>query len=203
MFKYLKALFDIFNNYHLYSIPILINEFIFYFKYNGAFNKFKYLNSNFLSDSIPCSFFFLIKIKKFIIKNNIKFICDLGSGYGKILYYLGILNNFKIDGVELEKEIFLESKKRLVNNKIKIFNENILEFNLKNVEYDLFIINDPLKKTEDLNKLILSIKSLYKQSYFVFINLNPEKLNLVHNNLMILDSLVITKNRSILFCSIT
>jgi hypothetical protein len=202
MLKYFKALFDIFKNYHLYSIPILINELIFYFKYNSAFNKFKYLNSDFLSDSIPCSHFFLIKIKKFIVKNNIKFICDLGSGYGKILYYLGILNNFKIDGVELEKEIFLESRK-LENDKIKIFNENILEFNVNNINYDLFVINDPLKKKEDLNKLILRIKSTYKQTYFVFINLNPEKLSLALNKLKILDSLIISKNRSILFCSIT
>ena len=53
MFKYLKALFDIFKNYQLYSIPILSYELIFYFRYNNTFNKFKYLNSNFLSDSIP------------------------------------------------------------------------------------------------------------------------------------------------------
>lgn len=201
MFKYLKALFDIFKNYQLYSIPILSYELIFYFRYNNTFNKFKYLNSNFLSDSIPCSFFFLIKIKKFMIKNNIKYTCDLGSGYGKILYYLGVLNNFKIDGVELQKEIFLESRS-LDNDNIKIFNQNILEFDLSNIKYDLFIINDPLKKTDDLNKLILNIKDSYKQTHFAFINLNPEKLNLVSNNLNMLDSLIISKNRSILFCSI-
>ncbi len=74
----------------------------------------------------------------------------------KILYYLGILNNYKIDGVELEKEIYIESIK-LKNNKIKIFNENILNFNVSN-KYELFIINDPLKKEEDLNKLIHNIK---------------------------------------------
>jgi hypothetical protein len=200
MLKYLKALFDIFKNYRFYSILVLLNEAIYYQRYNNAFNKFKYLNSNFFSDSIPCSYFFLKKIKKFIIKNNIKFSCDLGSGYGKILYYLGVLNNYKIDGVELEKEIYIESLK-LKNNNIKIFNENILNFNVSN-KYELFIINDPLKKEEDLNELIHNIKKNYNRIFLVFINLNQKKLSFVTQNLKIQESLIISKSRNILFCSI-
>ena len=200
MQKYLKALYDIFKNYRLYSITVLLNEAIYYQRYNNAFNKFKYLNSNFLSDSIPCSYFFLKKIKKFIIKNNIEFSCDLGSGYGKILYFLGILNNFKIHGVELEKEIFLESTK-LENKNIRVFNKNILQFDF-NDRYELFIINDPLKKNEDLNELVLKIKDYYKKIFLVFINLNEKKLKFVIDNLTIQDSLIISKNRNILFCSI-
>ena len=200
MLKYLTALFDIFKNYHFYSILVLLNEAIYYQRYNNAFNKFKYLNSNFFSDSIPCSYFFLKKIKKFIIKNNIKFSCDLGSGYGKILYYLGVLNNYKIDGVELEKKIYIESLK-LKNNNIKIFNENILNFNASN-KYELFIINDPLKKEEDLNELIHNIKKNYNRIFLVFINLNQKKLSFVTQNLKIQESLIISKSRNILFCSI-
>ena len=200
MQKYLKALFDIFKNYQFYSFLILLNEAIYYQRYNNAFNKFKYLNSNYFSDSIPCSYFFLKKIKKFIIKNNIKFSCDLGSGYGKILYYLGVLNNFKIDGVELEKEIYLESVK-LKNNNIQIFNENILNFNTNN-KYQLLIINDPLKKDEDLNRLIQNIKKNYSKIFLVFINLNQKKLNYVISDLKINESLIISKSRNILFCSI-
>ena len=104
--------------------------------------------------------------------------------------------------LNLKKKIFLESNK-LLNQKIKIFNENILEFNLNNNEYDLFVINDPLKKTEDLNRLISKIKDSYRQTYIVFINLNPKKLSFVFKNLKILNSLIITKNRSILFCSLS
>ena len=201
MKKYLKALFDIFKNYHFYSIPILANEIIFNFRYNSIFNRFKYLNEDFSSDSIPCSYYLLKKIKKFMLKKNIKFSCDLGSGYGKILYYLGVLNNHKIDGVELDQEIYLESIS-LKNNNIRIYNENILEFDISNTKYDFFIINDPLKKTKDLIKMVLKIKKYYKSSYFVFINLNQEKLNFVSKNLIIRDSLIITKSRNILFCSI-
>ena len=198
---YLKALNDIFRNYHFYSIPILVSEVIFHLKYNGSFNKFKYLNSNFLSDSIPCSYFFLKKIKKFIIKNDIKFSCDLGSGYGKILYYFGILNNYKIDGVEFEKEIYVETLK-LENNNINIFNENIINFDFIKNKYELFIINDPLKKNKDLKELIWKIKKNYKKIFLVFINLNCEKLNFVTESLKIQDSLIISKSRNILFCSV-
>ena len=200
MQKYLKALFDIFRNYQFYSFLILLNEAIYYQRYNNAFNKFKYLNSNYFSDSIPCSYFFFKKIKKFIIKNNIKFSCDLGSGYGKILYYLGVLNSFKIDGVEFEKEIYLESVK-LKNDNIQIFNKNILNFNTSN-KYQLLIINDPLKKNEDLNRLIQNIKKNYSKIFLIFINLNQKKLNYVISDLKINESLIISKSRNILFCSI-
>lgn len=200
MYKYLKAIYHIFKNYHLYSIPVLLNEIVFYFKYNNNFNKFKYLNSNFLSDSIPCSYFFLKKIKNFTKTKKLNYICDLGSGYGKILYFFGNLNNYKIDGIELEKEIYLESA-ILKSNNIRIFNENILEFDLKNIQYDIFIMNDPLKMTDDLMKLIIKIKRLYKKTYFVLINIDKKKLEMIKNNLKIIDSLMISKNRNIIFCS--
>ena len=201
MYKYIKAICHVFKNYRLYVIQILIYEIIYYFKFNNAFNKFKYLNSNFLSDSIPCPYFFLIKIKKFIGKKNFSYLCDLGSGYGKILYFFGKLNRYKIDGVELEKEIYLESTK-LNDNKINIFNENILTFNIKKKKYDLLIINDPLKKNKDLIQLILKIKKKYKNIYFVFINLNQKKLNFIRNNLKVIKSFVISNSRNVLFCSV-
>ncbi len=124
----------------------------------------------------------------------------MGSGYGKILYYLGVLNNFKIDGIEFEKEIYLESLK-LKNENIQIFNKDILNFNMHD-KYQLLIINDPLKKDKDFNKLIQNIKNIYKKTFMVFINLNKKKLNYVTENLKIKDSLIICKNRNILFCQL-
>ena len=69
MGKYLKAFVQIFINYHIYSIPILIFEIFFYIKYPNKYNKFKHSNSKFLSDPIPCPFYFLKKIEK---SNSIK-----------------------------------------------------------------------------------------------------------------------------------
>lgn len=201
MQKYLKALYDILKNYRFYSFTILINEIMFQLIHNKEFNKFKYLNSKFQSDSIPCSYYFLKKIKKFISKNNINYFCDLGSGYGKILYFFGILNRYKIDGVELDKEIYLDSL-NLKKNNIKIYNEDILKFDLANTRYDLLILNDPLKKKDDLDKLILKIKASYKQGYVIFINLDQDKLKCVFENFNIVESTIVSKTRNIIFCSI-
>ena len=199
MQKYLKAIFDICKNYHFYSIPVLLNEALFHLQYNTAVNKFKYLNDDFLSDSIPCSYFFLKKIKKFLITKKINHLCDLGSGYGKVLYFFGCINNYKIDGIELDRKIYLEST-LLRNNNINVFNENILSFDLSTKNYDLFIINDPLKKDDDLLILITRIKKLYKKSYLVFINLDEKKIKSVMNNLKLIDSFIISKSRNIFFC---
>ena len=201
MQKYLKALYDILKNYRFYSFIILINEIMFQLMHNKEFNKFKYLNSKFQSDSIPCSFFILKRIKKFISLYDINYLCDLGSGYGKILYFFGILNRYKIDGVELDKEIYLESS-NLKNDNIRVYNEDILKFDLANNRYDLFILNDPLKKKDDLDKLILKIRASYKQGYVIFINLDQDKLKCVFEKLNIVESTIISKTRNIIFCSI-
>ena len=201
MQKYLKILFHIFKNYHFYSIPILFSETLFYLKHKNIVNKFKYLNDDFLSDSIPCPYYFLKKIKKFTVQKNIKHLCDLGSGYGKVLYFFGDLNNYQIDGVELNEEVYLDST-ILSNDNIKIFNENILEFNLNNKKYDLFIMNDPLKKNEDLLELILKIKKFWKKSYLIFINLDKKKIESANCNLKLIDSFIVSKNRNILFYSV-
>ena len=201
MQKYLKAFFHIFKNYHFYSIPILLSEAIFYLKHNNTVNKFKYLNDEFLSDSIPCPYYFLKKIKSFAIKKNLNNFCDLGSGYGKVLYFFGSLNNYKIDGLEFDKEIYLNST-ILNNSNIKIFNANILELDFDNTKYDMFIMNDPLKKKEDLLKLILKIKKFCKKSYLVFINLDEKKIEIINHNLKLIDSFIVLKNKNILFCSV-
>jgi SAM-dependent methyltransferase len=200
MQKYLKAFFHIFKNYHFYSIPILLSEAIFYLKYNNTVNKFKYLNDDFLSDSIPCPYYFLKRIKSFAIKKNLNSFCDLGSGYGKVLYFFGSLNDYKIDGVEFDKEIYLNST--VLNNKnIEVFNANILELDFNNTKYDMFIMNDPLKKKEDLLELILKIKKFSKKSYLVFINLDEKKIEIINHNLKLIDSFIVSKNKNILFCS--
>ena len=200
MIKYLKAFTEILVNYNFYSIPVLIFEIFFYIKYPDKYNKFKYYNSKFLSDPIPCSFYFLKKIEKFLNKKKIRHICDLGSGYGKVLYFFGKIKNYNIDGVELDKEIYIESLS-LKNNNINIYNNNILKFNISNKKYGLFIINDPFKKFSDLKKLINNILKIKKKKYLVLINLSKEKSNYIKKNLKVLDKIEISSKRNIYFCS--
>ena len=200
MIKYLKAFAEILINYNFYSIPVLIFEIFFYIKYPDKYNKFKYYNSKFLSDPIPCSFYFLKKIEKFLNKKKIRHICDLGSGYGKVLYFFGKIKKYKIDGVELDKEIYIESLS-LKNNNINIYNNNILKFNISNKKYGLFIINDPFKKFSDLKKLINNILKIKKKKYLVLINLSKEKSNYMKKYLNVLDKIEISSKRNLYFCS--
>ena len=198
MLNYLKALYHILLNYHLFTIPIIVNEIYFNLKYDGNLNKFKYLKSNFLSDSIPCPYTFLKRIKLFIKKNRINLICDLGSGYGKVLYFFGKISNYMIDGIELDKNIYQFSKS-LENDKINILNENILEFDLNSKNYDLFILNDPFKQISDLEKIVQKLKLINRNCYFIFINLTPEKTNIIDSNLEVIDKYIISKNKNIYF----
>ena len=199
MIKYLKAFAEILINYKFYSIPGLIFEIFFHIKYPNKYNKFKYHNSKFLSDPIPCSFYFLKKIEKFLNKKKIRYICDLGSGYGKVLYFFGKIKKYKIDGVEIDKEIYIESLS-LKNNNINVFNKNILQFDFFNKKYELFIINDPLKKFSDTKKLINKILRVKKKKYLVLINLSKEKSNYIKKYLKFSYKLEISLKRNIYFC---
>ena len=75
-------------------------------------------------------------------------------------------------------------------------------FDLTNVQYDFFIINDPLKKIEDFLELILKIKKKYKKIFIIFININQEKIKCVNDNLKTVDSFIISHNTNLLFCEI-
>tara|TARA_B100001123_G_C15051729_1_gene923852 strand:+ start:225 stop:833 length:609 start_codon:yes stop_codon:yes gene_type:complete len=200
MRKYLKVFVEILINYHIYSIPILIFEIFFYIKYPNKYNKFKYSSNNILSDSIPCPFYFLKKIEKFLKNKKIQHILDLGSGYGKALFFFGKVKKFKIDGIELDKKIYIESLS-LKNNNINVYNKNILQFDFFNKKYELFIINDPLKKFSDSKKLINKILRIKKKKYLVLINLSKEKSNYIKKNLKVLNKLEISLKRNIYFCT--
>ena len=199
MVNYIKPLYHILKNYRFYSIYVILYEIYFNIKYDKKFNQFKYLKSNIFSDLIPCSFFFLQKIKKFVKKNKILKICDLGSGYGKIIYFFGIIGNYKIDGVELDKEIFNKSK-FLINDNIKIINKNILNYDLDENKYQLLILNDPLKKLDDLENLIKYIASIKYSCHIVLINMTEDKYKIIKKNLKIIETYKISKSKNIIFC---
>ena len=198
MLNNIRALYHIILNYHFYTIPIILNEILFNFKYDKNLNNFKYLKNNFLSDSIPCPFAFLKKIKSFIKEKNINLICDLGSGYGKVLYFFGKINQYKIDGIELDKDIYRISKS-LENERINILNQNILDFDLNSKNYNLFILNDPVKKRDDLKKIVEKLKLIKRNCYFVFINLTPDKTKIINSNLEVIDSYIISNSKNIYF----
>ena len=198
MKKYFKFITNTILNYQLYAILIIVYEIYFILKFNSKLNKFKYLDNNYLSDSIPCSFYILNKISNFVDKNNISSICDLGSGYGKILYYFGNIKNISIDGIEYDESIYNESK-NLENENIKIYNNDIFNFKFEKKNYNLLILNDPLKNSNDLKKIIKKINLLNENLYVVFINLSYKKVEIIKNNFIILDEKKFSGTRNYFF----
>ena len=145
-------------------------------------------------------FLFFKKNRKIFKQKKIRYICDLGSGYGKVLYFFGKIKKYKIDGIELDKKIYIDSLS-LKNYNINVYNKNILQFDFFNKKYELFIINDPLKKFSDSKKLINKILRIKKKKYLVLINLSKEKSNYMKKYLKVLDKIEISSKRNIYFCS--
>lgn len=197
--SYIKTVINIFINYKLNSILILFYEFIYFVIHKNKSNKISYLNSNFLSNSIPCPYYYLIKINKFISKIKNKRICDLGCGFGKVVFFLGIVKKNNIDGFEYDKVIY-NSVKKLENSKIKIYNKNILKLNYNRFHYNIYIINDPLKKYADLLKLINNLKKIKNNTLIIFINLNNEKKKLLFSNFFVIKRINFSNCKNIFFC---
>ena len=127
---------------------------------------------------------------------------DIGHHFfliiGKILYFVGNIKKFQIGGVELNNEIYKDTL-FLKDLNIDIFNENILDFKLDNKEYDLLIINDPLKRIQDFESLIKKIKTINYKVFIVMININSDKIKIANDNLEIISNKFFSKNRNVLF----
>ena len=199
MKRYFKFIISTILNYKFYAIPIVFYEIYFNLIFDRKLNKFKYFNDKYLSDSIPCSYYLLKKINNFIRKNQIKYVCDIGSGYGKILYFIGNVSETYIDGIELEKSVFDESKK-LESDKIKVYNKDIFSFRFDNKNYDLLIFNDPLKKPEDLSKILKNINNLSYNFFLIFINLSFDKKNIVKELFEIIYKEEFSDTRNYMIC---
>ena len=104
-----------------------------------------------------------------------------------------------MEGVELDKEIFNKSK-FLINDNIKIINKNILNYDLDENKYQLLILNDPLKKLDDLENLIKYIASIKYSCHIVLINMTEDKYKIIKKNLKIIETYKISKSKNIIFC---
>lgn len=200
MFKYFHALLEILKSYHFYFIPVMLYEVYFNIKFSTKFNKFNYLKNNFSTDPIPCSYFFISYINKFFNQNKINSICDLGSGYGKLVFYFGKILKKKIDGVELNIKIFKDTM-FLQDQNIQIYNEDILTFDISKKNYEALIINDPLQRQKDFITLLAKLKNLDKKIFIIFININKIKQIEVLKTMSLIKRLDISNTRGVIICS--
>ena len=174
----MKKIIDLIVSYKFYIIYILFYELIYIILgYKG--NNFITRNNNKSTDTIPCSYYFLIKIYNVIKNEQIKSLIDLGCGNGRALYFFN--NKLKINylGVELFKDAYKNSQKIFKNSpNVKILNEDFFDLDFKRLQYDCYFLNDPLREVEDHNKLIKSIISTLtpsKKVLFITVNLTEGK----------------------------
>ena len=81
------------KKYKFSILKIVFYEIFFILKgFKG--NKVDFVGSNDFSENVPCPYYFLVKIKKFLSNTNIKSFLDLGCGSGRVIYFFN--NFFKI-----------------------------------------------------------------------------------------------------------
>ena len=127
------------------------------------------------ADSMPCPYYFIYKISKFIKKNSINSAADLGSGNGRVVNFLSSKTNAKMYGYEIDKDMFNYSIKNL-NINAKIENQDINLLNYTDLDVDCYILNTPFLKDEMLKNLIkkisLSKANSEKKYYIIIINVD-------------------------------
>ena len=85
--KYFNHLVKILKLYRFHIVKILIFELFFLIRmFKGG--EIKINNHKHYSDNIPCPYFFLWKIKNFLVRSKIKSLIDLGCGNGRAIYFL-------------------------------------------------------------------------------------------------------------------
>ena len=107
-----KNIIRIISIYKLYLFPVFFFEVLYLIMgYKG--NKFSFSDNNIMTDNIPCPYFFLIKIKKTLKKENFNKLVDFGCGSGRVIDFLS--KEFK-DKEYMGIEYFIEQFNYCKNN---------------------------------------------------------------------------------------
>ena len=173
--KLINSIVRIFKEYKIYIFIIIFFE-IYYFLKNYKGFKISYSKNQSMADNIPCPYYFLFKINKFLKKRKFNSVIDLGCGSGRIINFINnkYLNK-KITGIEYfneqynyAKEIFKKSKN------ISIKKLNFIKINFSKKIYDVYFLSAPFKKKKDflqfMNKLAKINKIKKRISYDKYIS---------------------------------
>ena len=181
----LKNLFKIISSYKFSLITIVFFELLYLIKgYKG--NRF-----DFMSNNIPCPYYFLYKIKKTLKNNNFYRFLDLGCGSGRVINFFNKnFYNRNFIGIEYFSDQYEYCKKSFQNQKnIKIIQADFTRSDFFQYDADCYFLNNPfvsnteyfaskpnikailLKKNSELIEFIEKIInfSLKKKKYFIYI----------------------------------
>ena len=117
------------------------------------------------------------------------------------LYYFGLQKKCKIEGIELDKKLFNDFKLKN-KHKLKIYNNDIFNYNFKKNKFDLLILNDPFVNHDDYKKLLKKLVNYDYKNYLVFINLDCVKQNIIKNFCEIIEIKKFSSTRNVIFTKI-
>ena len=183
------------KSYRNIFLKVLFFEIYYSIRFGSLVPKMKIQNDSNRTDTVPCIYYFLYKISKFLKQKEIKSIVDIGSGYGRVVNFVSYKNNIKSYGIEYDKQVH-EVALKIKNRKTSLYCSDVFNFNLRKFNSRCFILVDPFKKNEDRNKIINKIKKLYpnKKKYIIAVNNYkggfPEYLKLIK-------SIIASKTRSL------
>ena len=186
---------NFFKSYHNIFFKVLYFEVFYSIRFKELFPKIKIQNSLTRTDTVPCIYYFLHEISKFLKKKNIKSIVDIGSGYGRVVNFISLKNNIKSHGIEYDKEVFTFALK-IKNHKVNLYCGDIFSFNLKKLKSKCFILVDPFKKSNDNKKILFKIQKLYpgKKKYIISVNSPKKKFP---NEFKLIYSIIGSKTRTL------
>ena len=198
MIRKLFLIFEVLLKYKRKIFKVVFFE-IFYSIYLGR-QFYKIHNDTERSDSMPCPYYFIYKISKFLKKNFVSYAVDLGSGNGRIINFLSLKTSTKMHGFENDQEMFDYSIKNL-NKKAKIEykdiknDEKYISFQRKafidfiNNDFYKDIISDNDNDLHILNKFLnipfdffLSLRLVWKK-YMVASQLDLREILQLHQTL--------------------
>ena len=200
--KLINSIVRIFKEYKIYIFIIIFFE-IYYFLKNYKGFKISYSKNQSMADNIPCPYYFLFKINKFLKKRKFNSVIDLGCGSGRIINFINNkYQNKKITGIEYcneqynyAKEIFKKSKN------ISIKKLNFVKINFSKKIYDLYFLSAPFKKKKDFLKFMNKLAKInkVKKRIIIIINYDKKLINKV-KKLRFINSFYLSKEKGYSIC---
>ena len=169
---------NFFKSYHNIFLKVLWFEIYYSIIFKELIPNIKIQNNSKRTDTVPCIYYFLHEISKFIKEKEITSIVDIGSGYGRVVNFIGIMNKIKCYGIEYDKDVF-QSALKIKNKNVKLYCGDALNFNLKKFKSKCFILVDPFKKAKDNKQFLSKIKKIYPNEvkYVVSVNYSQGKFS--------------------------
>ena len=187
--------FNFISSYNKIIFKVIFFEIFYSIQFFELLPKIKVQNNYVRTDTVPCIYYFLHEISKFLKIKKIKSVVDIGSGYGRVVNFISQKNDINSYGIEYDKEVFKSSLK-IKSENVDLYCGDAITFNLQKLNSNCFILNDPFKKIDERNKFLSKIKKLKpgKRKYIISINDNKKKFA---KGFKLIHSIIGSKTRSL------